>query len=317
MPERMRPTAPSSMSLRASRPPAPRNVSGAQPTIRLARFRLRHRPCGRARRRPPAASRRRRACRRKAPRATRRRAPPGSVRLTTMSMSSRASSASTGIASHAEPLALRLRHLRLHVGAGAHLHARHVRQVGQVDRRDIAAADDSDADVVQVCLPTRPKWSANERRAKRSKSFGLSCSITRYLTPGALIAGISFFQSSTPWPTSACPSSSAFSPFGARSLTCSAVDPVLVFLDPGGGVFARPFDPADVGLPVQARRGGEDVVERIAAVGELGELEAVVVPGEVDAVRGELLLVAGELLAELRPAGRVAASAPPSGRPAR
>ena len=56
---------------------------------------------------------------------------------------------------------------------------------------------------------------------------------------------------------------------------------------------------------MQTGRGGEDVVERIGSVRELGELEGVVVPREIDAVRRELFLVAGEFGPELFPAGRV------------
>ena len=181
----------------------------------------------------------------------------------------------------------------------AHLHARRVREVRQIDRRDISAADNSNADFVQECLPYQADTVLNDRRAKRSKSFGLSCSITRYFTPGALIAGISVFQSSTPWPTSAWPSSSAFSTLRREIFDVKRDDAIGVFLDPGDGIFARPRDPADVGLPMEAGRGGKDVVERIAAVRKLGELEGVVVPGEIDAVRRKLLLVSRKLGAKL------------------
>ena len=128
-------------------------------------------PFARARRRSRAASRRRRAFRRESAASDTAPCAAGTVRFTTMSMSSRASSASTGIASTPNFLPCAAATSGRMSAHGAHLHAGRVRQVGQVDRRDIAAADNSDADFVQECLPTRRKrFRTTGGRSARSRS---------------------------------------------------------------------------------------------------------------------------------------------------
>ena len=201
---------------------------------------------------------------------------------------------------YAELRALRVRHFGPQVGAGAQLHARRRREVGEVDSGNVAAADEADADILHGRSPHQAAIAARERRAKLSKSAGLSCSSTSRSSPLAESAGFSRSQSMTPSPISVQPSSFAFSPSGALSFTCTALTRSRYFSIQRSG-----SSPAAWSQPMSAsqRRLGAASnmqVERIAAVGELAELEIVVVPGERQALRGEPVADPRELAAEPR-----------------
>ena len=90
---------------------------------------------------------------------------------------------------------------------------------------------------------------AAARRAKRATSFGLSCSTTNDCTPVSRIAARNAFQSSTPWPGSAHPSSSRHSPGGAMSLMWQDDDAAGVAPELGRRIGAAARDPGEVGLP--------------------------------------------------------------------
>ena len=87
-----------------------------------------------------------------------------------------------GLRLDAELLGPRLGRGHVEVGAGAHLQPLEERRQAEVGAGDVAAADDADAEgSAHDRLPQSCCAAAIERRAKRSASFGLSCSMTKYL----------------------------------------------------------------------------------------------------------------------------------------
>ena len=78
--------------------------------------------------------------------------------------------------------------LHVDVGHGAHFQPLEQRRKPQIRGRDIAASDDANAKICHVFRPYNAKPAASERVAKRRSSAGLSCSITKCLTPAAFSA---------------------------------------------------------------------------------------------------------------------------------
>ena len=147
--------------------------------------------------------------------------------------------------------------------------------------------------------------ATRERRAKRWKSLGLSCSATNSRARVAVIAGTMRAQVQRAV-ADVGPAVLVGMLAGRRQvLEVDGDDPFGMAVEPRGDVLAGPGDPADVGLPQQRRRGFQHQVERRQAIARARELEVVVVPGEPDSVPGERRLQAGQGVAQRAPAGRV------------
>src|SRR5690606_18862519 len=109
---------------------------------------------------------------------------------------------------------------RQDIGNGAHFEPLEQGREAQIGARDIAGTHDADAKGLGHLSYFHFLAAAMERVAKRTASEGLSCSATKYWALVLLwTLPIRLSQSSTPSPTSAQPSSSAFWPAGAMSLT--------------------------------------------------------------------------------------------------